>query len=51
MDFDYEPPSDDFGLPPAVPDNEFQYDQVFDNNDNVLPDPDPVEEDALTYEH
>jgi len=52
MDFEDLPTEtneEEFQLPPppAAPVSEFQYDQIYELNDNVLPDPEK-EEDALT---
>lgn len=49
MDFEEIPSSiDDLPPPPSVPENNLSYDSVYELDENVLPDPDPVQEDALT---
>lgn len=51
MDFEEIPNAMEEELPPAppAPENNVSYDAVYSDSDNVLPDPDPVEEDALTW--
>jgi hypothetical protein len=52
MDFEDIPNAEDenemLSPPPAVPENNVNYDSVYETNDNILPDPEPQQEDHLT---